>query len=142
MQYLCYQRVIYNVGTEILMLQRNLHNSTQEARTELSPCVPKSENRELNNEIGPSAVATTKKKDVPLCSLKNTKNMDCCRRRHNKLKLLCSNAHNSTLNQQKSILNTDFEIARRVENVGDTPRLSTSLFLFVFFVLFKRLRNI
>ena len=31
-----YQKVIYNIGTEILMLQCNLHNSTQEAPTELS----------------------------------------------------------------------------------------------------------
>ena len=41
---------------------------------------------------------------------------------------LCSDAHNSTLIPQKSILNTDSESARRVENVGDTPRLVKILF--------------
>ena len=39
---LWYQKVMYNIGTEILMLQYNLHNSTQEAPTELSVCVEKS----------------------------------------------------------------------------------------------------
>ena len=54
-----YQKVIYNIGTEILMLQCNLHNSTQEAPTELSVCAEESLNRDLHDGIGPSAVATT-----------------------------------------------------------------------------------
>ena len=88
MQYLCYTKVIYNIGTEILMLQCDLHNLTQEAPTELSFSAKKSWDRDQKNEIGPSAVVTTwEKMDFSFRSLKN---MDFCRRRHNKLKLLRS----------------------------------------------------
>ena len=54
-----YQKVIYNIGTEIQMLQCNLHNSTQEAPTELSFSGIYTKFRDENNGIGPSAVATT-----------------------------------------------------------------------------------
>ena len=54
-----YQKVIYNIGTEILMLQCNLHNSTQEAPTELSFSGICTKFRDENNGIGPSAVAAT-----------------------------------------------------------------------------------
>ena len=54
-----YQKVIYNIGTEILMLHCDLHNSTQEAPTELSFSGNGTKFRDENNEIGPSAVATT-----------------------------------------------------------------------------------
>ena len=50
---------MYNIGTEILMLQYNLHNSTQEAPTELSFSGIYTKFRDEQNEMGPSAVART-----------------------------------------------------------------------------------
>ena len=35
-EYTCYKRVIYNIGTEILMLTSNLHNSALRGRAETS----------------------------------------------------------------------------------------------------------
>ena len=54
-----YKKVIYNIGTEILMLKRNLHNSTLRGRTEKSLSVPGSKFRALYDQVGPRAVAAT-----------------------------------------------------------------------------------
>ena len=54
---ICYKKVIYNIGTKILMLTSNLHNSTLRGRTEMLVYDPESSDRVLSFELGPRAVA-------------------------------------------------------------------------------------
>ena len=79
---ICYRKVIYNIGTEILMLTSNLHNSTLRGRTEMLVYDPESSDRDLSFGLGPRAVAAIFR---ILCFF-----MNFCRRRQNKLKLLHS----------------------------------------------------
>ena len=73
----CYKKVIYNIGTEILMLKRNLHNSTLRGRTEKSLSVPGSKFRALYDQVGPRAVAATQKQKTKIwfCIIKVIKKM-------------------------------------------------------------------
>ena len=54
---ICYKKVIYNIGTEILMLTSNLHNSTLRGRTDKSLIPAETSHRALSFELGPRAVA-------------------------------------------------------------------------------------
>ena len=67
-----YQKVIYNIGIEIIMLHCDLHNSTQEAPTELSFSGICTKFRDEQNGIGPSAVAIALRKilNFAFCSMK------------------------------------------------------------------------
>ena len=52
-----WQKVIYNIGTELLMLTSNLHNSTLRDRTKMILCAPESSDRDLSSQLGPRAAA-------------------------------------------------------------------------------------
>ena len=54
---ICYKKIIYNIGTEILMLTLNLHNSTLRGRTEMLLYELESSDRALTFKLGPRAVA-------------------------------------------------------------------------------------
>ena len=84
-------KVIYNIGTEILLPTSNLHNSTLRGRTEtIFGRIICYFLRSIFLARSQGCSDTKKNWFVWLCSLRFQKNMDFCRRRHNKLKLLRS----------------------------------------------------
>ena len=138
------------------MLKRSLHNSTFRGRKQPIFSVFSTIQRSIELDRSQDCRSNFKKVNFPFCILKIRLKIDVCRRRHNKLKLLRSknqlcmmirpcfsnqNVINISVFQPKSILNTDLESSRRVENVFDTPGLWKYLFWGVVNVLLQKIEN-